>query len=778
MSLGEFFAGATPEGELPQRRIADVSAAGGICMQLLQEDIIASQNRALIDGLIDGKPPYNQADLDEAGQSERVNVNTKDAAALEEQAVRAYYDLMASVERFITGECKYGDASSKPLFSTIIAEEITRTLREWNLFNLRLPNLQTQYVRHGVGMAFFEDEVNWQFRTTGLENFKMRRSTPACEDELDVLLIQAPYTVTGLYGFIKDAETATDNGWNTESVRKLVLQNVNEVLTSHKQQVYQNWELLERQIKENDLYYGSGDYHLMLNHLLVKEFDGSITHIIIPQQGSATMEFLYENRCQFEDIHRAVTIFTYGVGDGTYHSIRGMGWKIFDQEQAYTRLWNTAMDGAMGNSVTMLQPSKGSNNTDLSKMALSFNGPFAILPGGYDVVNRTIPDSTKSVIPVLSELKNQIRNNTQSYQTSPSSDNAQNMPVKNYQAYLAQESALSDSALDLWYSPWGRLLKEIVRRMTCREYGEGDPGYKEVAALKKRLLARGVPMEAFHTFDNVKPVRATGAGSKAARLAAYDQAIIYAGSTDEEGRYNLMRDRNIILLGADQIDRYWKPALNKTGFNQDQKNAQFENAIAVQFMPSQVSSDDNHTIHCASHEGLIQGIMESLDQGGEPNPDDLSHNFKVLSVIVPHLQQHAQYLGQDQSRKQESAYYNKVVQNASAAAERCKSELTAVIQNQQKQQQADQARQQEAMQARLQELEAKQGNGDPASDAKLQKEIMTHQVKMTMQQQQFEQQQRFSEAENAQKLAFKDSDNAMKILAMSKTNPYQQDSTK
>ena len=757
-------------------------------MQLLQEDIVASQNRATGDGLIDGKPPYNQCDLDEAGQSERININTKDAAALEEQAVRAYYDLLSSVESFLTGETKYGDASSKPAFSQVIAEEITRTLREWNLFNLRMPNLQTQYVRHGIGVSFFEDEVNWQFRTTGLENFKIRRGTPACEDEMDVALIQAPYTVTQLYKFLITPGAAKDNGWDEKALKELILSNVNEVLQHQKQQTYQNWELLERQIKENDLYYGSGDYHVMLNHLLVKEFDQSITHIIVPNGGSVEPDergsggsprsrgFLYENRCQFEDIHRAVTVFTYGIGDGTYHSIRGLVWKIFDQEQAYTRLWNTAMDGAMGNSVTMLQPAPGSNNTDLTKMALAFNGPFAILPPNVTVVNRTIPDSTKSVIPVLSELKNQIRNNTQSYQITPSQENAAGMPVKNYQAYLAQENALSDSALDLWYAPWGRLLKEIVRRMTCREYGPEDPGYPEIAELKKRILARDVPMEAFYTFHNVKPVRASGSGSKSARLAAYDQAIGSGGGTlTEEGRYNLVRDRNILLLGPDRIDRYWEPKQPKGTFNQDQKNAQFENSMFTQFMPAAVSQDDNQVLHCASHSGLIQAIMQGVEQPGEPNPADLEHNFKILSVIVPHMQEHVQFLQQDQSRKQEAGQYAKITQNAAAAAQRCKDQLTSIIQNQQKQQQAEQQRQQEAQQAHIQELEAKaaQSDGkDPQSDAKLQKEIMSHHVKMTMQQQAFEQQQRHNEVANSQKLAFKDADNALKILGMASVNPY------
>jgi hypothetical protein len=771
-------AAAEIDGELPDKRVKDSKSAWTICQQLLLEDDTAAQDRAVIDGLIDGKAPYNQADLDEAGQSERININPKDAAALEEQATRAYYDLLVSVDILATVECVYGDSIQRPVWSTGIAEEFTRTLREWNLLNLRVSNAHLQYVRHGVCMAFFEDEVDWRPRTCGLSDFKVRRSTPAAEDECDVAMVRVPITVTRLWQFIRDEETAGEDGWSVEQAKEIVLKHCNGVQVTNNQAQYHNWELLERQIKENDLYYGGNDYHIWVHHLWVKEFDDTVTHIIIPQVENTCSEFLYENRSRYENIHQAFTIFTYGVGDGTYHSIRGMGWKIFDQEQAYARLWNTAMDGAMGNAVTMLQPTTGAN-TDITKCALSFNGPFAIIPGGYQVVPRTFPDYNRTIGPVINELKSQIRNNTITYQTAPSTQLAEDMPQKSYAAISQQEMSLSESALDLWYAPWGRLIKEIFRRMQDRHLGPEDPGFKEVNAMKKRIKERGIPLEAFYTARNTQPVRAVGSGSKAARLAAYDQAIAYGGSTDEEGRYNLVRDRNALVLGHDQIDRYFKPTQMQgaTRFSQDQKNSEFENINFKGFNTQVVSPSDNHSIHCASHSGIIQAVMEMASEGGDPNIEDLEYKYKFLATATPHLGEHNQFLAQDPARKEESKMYAKVIQNAMAMATRAKDELVAFSKQQQEAADAEQQRMMDAEQARIAELEKKAAAADAGGDSKesmkLQREIMNHEFKLRMQEQESQHKRKLAEQEAKQKLAFKDADTAMKFLSMANKTPYE-----
>lgn len=766
------------EAGLPERRIKDASSAWTICQKLISDDSVAAQDRAIIDGMIDGKAPYEQKDLDEAGQSERININPKDASALEEQATRAYYDLLTSVDILATIECVYGDNIQRPEWAVVISEEYTTTLRAWNLLNLRVANLHTQYVRHGVSMSFFEDEIDWRFRTCGLADFKVYRNTPAAEDECDLAMIRVPLTVMKLYAFIKHEETAGEDGWAVDDVKAIVLKHCNLVQTQNKGIPYQNWEWLERQIKENDISFGSSDYHIWINHLFVKEFDDTITHIIVPQDENKCTDFLYENRSRYGNIHKAFTIFTYGIGDGTYHTIRGMAWKIFDQEQAYARLWNTAMDGAMGAAVTMLQPTTGAN-VDLTKCALSFNGPFAIIPGGYQVVNQPIRDHSKTVGPIIAELKSQIRNNTITYQGGSAMPDADKMPVKNFAHLAEQEMALTESALDLWYAPWGRLLTEVFTRMQYRDLGPECPGYKEVNEMKKRILARGVPLEAFYTARNLKPVRAVGSGSKVARLSAFDQAIALAGSSTEEGRYNLIRDRSALTLGKDAIERYF-PKEKLEGaqkFNQDTKNAEFENGFFRSFIAGPVSTSDNHSIHCATHAGIIQAVMETAQEGGEPNLEDLEYKFKFLSTALPHFEEHNNILAQDPSRKGESKMYARLIQQAAASSKRAQDTMKAHVEAQQAAEEAEQQRQVEAEQAHIAELEKKvaesEGGGDNNGAAKLQREIMAHEHKIRMKEDDFKQNQKHRSAELAQKLAFRDADNAMKMLSLAKVNPYE-----
>ena len=74
-------------GSPPKTRIKDAKSAREIYHKLLKADEESARNRAAIDEMFAGAPPYDDAELRATGQAARANVNFGEADALLESAL-------------------------------------------------------------------------------------------------------------------------------------------------------------------------------------------------------------------------------------------------------------------------------------------------------------------------------------------------------------------------------------------------------------------------------------------------------------------------------------------------------------------------------------------------------------------------------------------------------------------------------------------------------------------------------------------------------------------
>ena len=101
------------EGKLLVResRIRDVKAARKVNQRMKTADDNSSKERAKIQALIDGQPPYNQAELEQNGLADICNVNWGDAERLLQNALAPRIDMLESVETICTMPTNFGDLS-------------------------------------------------------------------------------------------------------------------------------------------------------------------------------------------------------------------------------------------------------------------------------------------------------------------------------------------------------------------------------------------------------------------------------------------------------------------------------------------------------------------------------------------------------------------------------------------------------------------------------------------------------------------------------------------
>jgi len=617
------------KGKPFETRLKDVESALSIFSSLRRGDEKSSVQRARIDSMFDGVAPYDSAKLASTGQQLKTNLNFGESQRLLDIALSAYVDLYSSLEKLVEVKGTVGERSQIGYMEDVVAEEVTHLLRNWPEFHSSYLRLCTTFIKHGVSVAYFDTPEEWRFRVGGFADILIPRQTPASENAVDVAVIRREYLLHELYGFIRNEEVAQKVGWNPEEVKRVVVKNAKTTGRRYSEggSLYTDWEAIQQEMKNNDLYTGLQNPTVSILHFLVREMDGSVSHFICAED--SPKDFCYKKISRYSSPEQAYVMFTYGVGsNGTYHSIRGLGQRIFNHIQTSNRLRCQMVDGAMLSSAVMLQPE---SQRALDELQFTYYGAYAIVSPNVKIVEKAIPNLSQAVVPALADLSNQLQLNTDTVSTYGPN---QSSPYRNQMQVVSDmdvSTRLSGASLNLFYAAWTRLMREVVRRLV--EVKRPGPEVKE---FYKRCADRGVPPEFIKKLDlsKTKAVRSIGNGSQANRVVALRELQAMAGTFDEVGRRNLTRDLVSTRVGHDLAERY-VPADVEERPTIDLKIAFLENQQLQVGQPVPVVSNEMHGQHLQTHVPVLNQIIEQINVG-EADPVQ----------VLPALQAFHQHIGE------------------------------------------------------------------------------------------------------------------------------------
>lgn len=731
--------GIPEEGAVPLQRLKDARTGREIFNTLRQADEENAKTRTKVQAMFDGSPPYDPAQLRKSQQSYRCNLNFGEAESLLEYAMSGYVDLLNSVEDLVYAPTTFGEPNEREHYNAIIASEITRTLREWPQFYFNFLHLCTQFVGHGLGIGHFEDRFDWRFRAAGQSDFLIPRGTMASEDEMEVACARRTYPLHEIWSKINHA-TAAEDGWDVAATRKALSK-----CTDSASAATFEFEKMETELKNNDWLNSARATTITLIHLWVKEFDGSVTHKIVTEKNGCD-EFLYSGEGFLGSMQQGFVMFPYGMGTNAhYHGIRGLGYKIFSSIQVSNRLRSQLVDGAMLASSVMLQPG---SETDFTNVALTYYGAYAVVAPGMTVVPQATPNFQNSVIPVLNDMGTQLQQRTGQYTTQSVFDTGKERTRFEVAAHMEAAAKLSVTALNLFYQPWDRLVREIVRRMIRPDYVKDEPGGEAIEFLRYRLQLAGVPLEAFHGIDvgNVRAVRSVGAGSPAARTVALGNLREIMSVYDPVGRHNLLRDATVAEVGTTQADRYIK---RDPGPRQpmDAKMAIMENDALTQGRQIPVLPEELHLVHIEQHLAAMGQFIEQ-EQQGVP----IEELVPRMMALYEHSVAHLEYVQGDVTMQEQVATYRQSLQQAGE-----------IISNGMKRL-AKMQREQQAAGPQDPEEAGEPGPGD--AEMKMQAKLEEHQLRLQMMSETHQLKQNIKLQDAALKRSLKDADKAADLMSL------------
>lgn len=640
-------------GAVPNERIKDADALRKVFSSLKKADEGSARNRSLVQGMFDGDPPYDDGELRAAGQANRTNLNFGEAEAQLEYAMAGYIDLTQSVENLVSVRTMFGEVGERPEWEEIIADEITRTVRAWPQFHFNTLHLCHHFIAHGLGVAYWPDSVDWRFRGSGLGDFYFPRQTLASEDDLEIAVAQRGMPGWHLYRKIANEDVATEAGWNVSAVKKALAKASSNSTDSD------DWMKLEAEFKNNDLGETSQQAEVRVVHGWVREFDNTITHYIISEQACDDKDdkFLYKKRSAFTSMQQVFVLFPFGLGTNALtHGIRGLGHKIFPQVSVSNRLRSDTIDAARLASSLMVKPT---TEEALNDVALTSFGSHTILNPDVDIETYTSPNLSYTLIPVLQDMENMMNRRVGSYNSQSALSGGERKTRFEVAAQLEQSSRLSNTSLELFYAPLERVFREVVRRMSRKNYLPMEPGGRELASMRTRILKRGVPLEALYQLDvdATHAVRAIGAGSAAARSIALSTLEDMAPSYDEQGQHNLRRDRTIATVGLAQANRYIPRIANQRP-PIDRKLALLENAQLMEGIEIPVLPNELHLVHIEIHLDELNRFYMAANDGTMP----LVEAAPLMLGLFNHASEHLSLVGGDPITLSKAADYRQALQ--------------------------------------------------------------------------------------------------------------------
>jgi hypothetical protein len=703
---------------------------------------------ALVKGMVDGNPPYDQRQLDSTAQKYRANFNTGEAEAFLNVAETAFYDLFSEVETFATITVDSEDPDART-WGDVITYHFDWLQRQDDRMDYGVQLSHHDMVLYGSGPQIWDDPLDWRSKAVKHANMLLPEDAPSNVADWERVFFRENYRINDLYQFIADPDAARKAGWNLGAVRDSIMRSAQ---SQPRFQESGDWEMWQQRLRNNDLDIGDSCARVYCARILYKEFsqDGAkpkISEAWVDLNDSED-RFLYQKQDAYDDMRSAVCAFFYDRGDGTAHSVRGLGVKMFRLLMAKMRLANATFDAAFARAAIML---KAIGNTASQQLALQHLGPYTVLPGGYDFVPTGVPGLVDAPMAVSRDIDNTLESNLGQYRARLEKPQGNPRTAFELQLQASQASTLNKTQISRYYQQLDDWYAERFRRAANKDIPSSTTNewLKLALEFQKRCTKSGVPRSAI---DNavVKATRVVGQGSAFLRMQMLQQAFsMVFPALPEDGKYNLLSDVISSQVGRQQINRYLPPPQERTGEAQHKWDANIENDTLKNRGQVRLTPTQNDVLHAQEHLAFASQAAQSLQQGADP-----MEIFGILQASGAHIAAHLQRMSGNKMRSDEFKALNQQFNQLASLTDQLEAQI-----------QEEQERQQQAMfQAEADNAQAAAiaGGSDPKTRiewAKAQNDARIKEYKareqMRLRQQKTNQDMALKDARTAQELAQK-----------------------
>ena len=649
-------------------KFKDSAAVEELTWELRLADYERARNRARINDLFNGAPPFTDDEV--AKNNIETNVNFLEPSKIAHDARRQFYNAFLSPDPLFTVGIDRGPRHKRQEWSSRITQGINRKMKR------SLPYLEARRstfastVLHGIGPCLWEDREDWCPDALGIEDVLLPGSTLLSMKNLPFIAFYRKYTALQLHRFISGPKV--DKAWNVPMAKRLIKwadEEATRMIGNIWPEVWSPDKTAER-LKENggifvsdqvptincwDFYFYNDDTkragwnrRIVLDTYDSNNADSAALAPNKQRYGSTKSEFLYnpEDRVYADSLGQ-IAHFQFAdascVAPFRYHSVRSLGFLLYSICHLQNRMHCKFNDAALEALLQYFRVASPDDMERLQDIKLTDKG---VLPEGLNFVP---PNERWAVNETL--VMNVLQTNRQSMIDSASgftqdldlrgADQSRETATRTM-AKVNQTASLVSSMLNQAYNYQAFQYDEI-----CRRFRRPNSNNADVRAFRRDMLKEGVPSDVI-TEDcwDVRPVRVIGAGNKTLQIAIADKLVAMRQFLTPSSQKEV--DKIYISANTDDWDLADRLVPDQPEISNSVLQAQYAIGTLLQGLPVAVAHNVNHVEYIeAAMASFATKVQEIGQRGGVPTPAEMPG----LEAAGQHIAGHIAALAADRNEQ-------------------------------------------------------------------------------------------------------------------------------
>ena len=634
-------------------------------------------NRARINDLANGAPPYTETEVQENGIS--VNVNSLELTSLAHAGRMQFLQGFVKPGKYFSCQTDYGPTHDRQRRSEVVTREFNRILKNSVNYYETIRGQFAQLVLHGVSPSVWENRYELIPRVLGIEDCLLPSGTLLGFRNLPHLFLYRSFTAMELYKLVY-GPGEPDPGWNlqlVESALKWAKDQASTLLHSYWPEIWSPEKQAERE-KGSSLYYGCDEMPTIdCFDIYVYVDDGKksgwVRRIILDAWSTPantgtgyTMarrdmgglektkqgDFLYTSKkrrvasniselatWQFADLS--------AVAPFRYHSVRSLGFMLYALCHIQNRLRCSFMESVF-EALCMLMKVK--NRDDVQRALQVSIGNRKFIDDSFEFVKAQDRWQVNANLAELGLSENDKLIKSHAGTMTPQIDFKDRTEKTKFQvmAELNVTQALVGAALQQAYQYKKFEYIEMFRRGCIRN--SKDPLVREFQA---RCVRQNVPPDSIQAeLWEIEPERIMGAGNKTMELAIAEQLMMWRPMYDPASQRMILREATAAL--TDDPARASLLVPNEPEPSDTVAAAEGDAAKILVGVPASPQSGINELEYVQTMLGVMGMRVQKANQsGGMMAPEEIA----AMNTMAQQVSQHIKVLAGDKNQAEAVAQF-------------------------------------------------------------------------------------------------------------------------
>lgn len=680
----------------------DAAEVEMICYQMRLADYPRGQNRARINDLFNGAPPYSEQEV----QENQININVNDLSStrISHDARSQLYSGFLKPGNYFKLMTDSGPVHKRSARSAVVTREMNKRMKRSMPYYESFRSKIAMLVLHGISPGGWENEDVWCPDPIGVEDVLVPANTLLTMKNLPFFAIYRSFTAPELIRLTRGPNV--DRAWNMPLVKRAlewIDRETMALMGSNWPEVWSPEKSAERIKGDGGFYVGDqvptldvwdfyawheegkrSGWHrrMILDSWATPNVQGGV--LTMKQRGgdfygkNVKGQFLYnpQNRLYASSLSNIITwqfADLSAVAPFRYHSVRSLGFLLYAVCHLQNRM-HCKFNESVFEALMMYFRVKSMDDVQRALKVELANKGFVDDTLQFIPANERFQINAALVELGLRENRNLIEQNSASYRMN--TDYTQDQVEKTKFQVMAESTAatsLVSAALLQAYRYQIFEYNEIVRRFMRKNSTNPD-----VNSFRAACLSQDVPMSMLVADAwEVEPERVMGAGNKTLELAIAQQLMEYRNLYDPEPQRAILKDVTLAITDDPARAELLVPDKPVT-VTDSVHDAQLAAGTLMQGLPVAVKTGMNHIDYVeALMTSMALIVAKVMKSGGVGTMDQING----LQNMAQHIAAHISIIAQDKNEKERVKEYGdqlgKLMNEVKAMAQRLVEKMKA-----------------------------------------------------------------------------------------------------